>query len=423
MWLGLVTVAAVSATVRAAEIEPTSFGPINIPLAPYNVKLYCRNGKIENYTDIPKLRPSKCPTASTSCGYFELRQQGGLRPTGIFDCVDSSVFVSEQDEEIGGGMNFNRLCSHKPMCHLIPTIHFNKQFLRYMMDNHHLQHIPSAIKFCCYLNHVLLTKLIVSGQRTLPSVNTTPVYCEKKKCEEGAIGCLKHTKTVRIDQHNHIYDYFDVKPVEIVWEEESSDDDNYETLPLITSELPKETNYCVYPHLNNELYRYCLMIYNEKLDDNCYIHNGHAVCCCFVGPDDTTCKLKDISLPEPSSTSAPATTIIIPTTPLKTSTTTTSTTTSSMPTITDLPTTLRPMIRNSTRRRPQLSPSYRKPRCRKKYIHESRFKSKSDRSQVKVVWKCNQDPAADKSTSNANGISLTGVCFFTFYIIFIHYKV
>ncbi|CAD5210379.1 unnamed protein product [Bursaphelenchus okinawaensis] len=491
-----------------ADYEPASYDPINIPLAPYNVKLYCKSGKVESYPNMTKIRPSKCPTASTSCGYFELKYPTN-KTTGILDCVDSSVFISEQDEELGGGMNFNRLCSHKPMCHLIPTVHFNKQFLRYLARNHDVLDIPSVIKFCCYLNHVLLNKLIISGQKTLPSVNSTPVNCNSKKCDEGAIGCLTHTKTVRIDKDNHIYDYFDVKPVEIVWEEEMTDDDNYESIPLITSELPRQTTYCVYPHLNNELYRYCLMIYNEKLTDNCYVHNGHTVCCCFVGPNDTTCKLKHIEFPPPTTTE-PTTTLIIPTesanessttnipykaskssrmtilttqtpssydnmpysfnnsssdqkndskannsssrqanldniskstindstisiepsrssivpqTSINSSTTTKSQSTSSSPLRVDaiegalipedkaLSSTRRP-INNSTRKRPLLSTSYRKPRCRKKYVHEPRFKSKDDRSTIKVIWKCS-DNDEDEASGTIGYTTLTGILHFT----------
>lgn len=46
------------------------------------------------------------------------------------------------------------------------------------------------------------------------------------------------------------YDYLDIKPVEITWTEE------YDSTPIRFSEPTSFSNtYCVYPHLNDELYR------------------------------------------------------------------------------------------------------------------------------------------------------------------------
>jgi hypothetical protein len=59
--------------------------------------MYCRNGLSTSKNQQPVL----CPSASTTCGYFSipLSTDSADNNTIIFECVDSSVFISEQEEE------------------------------------------------------------------------------------------------------------------------------------------------------------------------------------------------------------------------------------------------------------------------------------------------------------------------------------
>ncbi|KAK6018492.1 hypothetical protein OSTOST_15918, partial [Ostertagia ostertagi] len=60
-----------------------------------------------------------------------------------------------------------------------------------------------------------------------------------------------------------------------------------------------EETHCVYRHLNDELYRYCLLVHQKKDGDRCYYHEGHTICCCFVHPDKETCDPTEIDLIRP----------------------------------------------------------------------------------------------------------------------------
>lgn len=59
--------------------------------------MYCRNGLSIANNQLPVL----CPSASTTCGYFSipLTTNSEENNTVLFECVDSSVFISEQEEE------------------------------------------------------------------------------------------------------------------------------------------------------------------------------------------------------------------------------------------------------------------------------------------------------------------------------------
>jgi len=102
----------------------------------------------------------------------------------------------------------------------------------------------------------------------------------------------------------HSHDYLDVKPVEIIWEYEEKLIEAYSTASSAIIE-EKDTNemdhlHCVYPHFNDEVYRYCLLIKTQKSDSQCWPASGHRmVCCCFVKNDEETC----MPLTSPATTS------------------------------------------------------------------------------------------------------------------------
>lgn len=105
------------------------------------------------------------------------------------------------------------------------------------------------------------------------------------------MGCLVHHKLGL--PRDSAADYFDVAPVEIVWEEgEEEVNERARAQPAPSAEPASPTpsngprDFCVYPHLNDELYRYCLMVHERKSEHGCWSHNGHTVCCCFVRPGE-----------------------------------------------------------------------------------------------------------------------------------------
>ena len=113
--------------------------------------------------------------------------------------------------------------------------------------------------------------------------------CNKLQCAKGAIGCLFHEKTTTnfplnseytdVINHQISQEYFDVKPVEVTWNEEDlmigANHQNYREMASDTLEINKndhlveefgfydhsdEGDYndgykCVQMHLNDEVYR------------------------------------------------------------------------------------------------------------------------------------------------------------------------
>lgn len=49
------------------------------------------------------MRPVRCPSASSSCGFLEFFSNHSH--VQLYECVDQSVFMSEEDEEIGRGVS------------------------------------------------------------------------------------------------------------------------------------------------------------------------------------------------------------------------------------------------------------------------------------------------------------------------------
>ncbi|KAI6227873.1 hypothetical protein M3Y95_00562600 [Aphelenchoides besseyi] len=347
-----------SSFIYALSTHKSSLSPLHLPLAPYNVKLYCRNGRI-NETNT--LRPNLCPSASTSCGFFQFSViNSTTQPIGAYECVDTSIFLNEEREESGLGADFAYLCSHQPRCHNLSIPRLNRQFLHYLIQTYGLnidKKSTTSFRFCCALSHGTLQRLIVSGQNSFNSTSSS-VVCSEEKCLSGAIGCLSHDRVKQEDDAtSRDYEYQDVKPVEIIWEDDELKDE-YErgdatvvapefSISTFEANEPVDHLHCVYPHFNDELYRYCLLIYSQKSTDLCFTSGGHKICCCFVTPDKSTCN------PRPNNIS------------LETSTTSTTTTT------TELITTTVPTVRKTTSRKHKHH-HLRRTKCRTVYIHDTR---------------------------------------------------
>uniref|UniRef100_A0A7E4VJJ8 CLIP domain-containing serine protease n=1 Tax=Panagrellus redivivus TaxID=6233 RepID=A0A7E4VJJ8_PANRE len=323
MGFGPLALLALLASVRAI---------VKLPPAPYNVKLYCRSGRRDSPSSV---NPTLCPTSSASCGYFEFPQPAsGTNTTGIYECVDSSIVMNEDfDYGVYKMDPFANLCADLPLCHELDVDFLNKQFFTYLVRTYGLEvesFTKKKFRFCCTLSHSNLGRLIKSGKDVLPfSDNVAPVTCSQIKCDHGSVGCFYHYVTPSSEptdnrdyytspedmdddegENDHpASEYVDIKPVELTWgEEDFVIDENAARLRLPRSgrglsRSPPESdeiepidftpNYkghqCVKMHLNNEVYRYCMMIYAQKSGDRCIQLGDHKICCCFVNPYETTC--------------------------------------------------------------------------------------------------------------------------------------
>ncbi|KAI6226166.1 hypothetical protein M3Y99_01316200 [Aphelenchoides fujianensis] len=266
-----------SSSVLPTDSRPhkSSLSPLQLPLAPYNVKIYCRNG-VANGSE--SLGTGLCPSASTSCGFFQFATAKRPEETvGVYECVDSSIFLSEEREESGPGRG--------PRCHRLLLHRLNRQFLRYLTETYELDIEKTAttyFRFCCALSHATLQRLIASGRDALESTSS-PVDCAGQECLSGAVGCLSHDR-VKAVQTSKDYDYRDIKPVEIYERGEATVVAPEFSISAFEEKEAPNHLHCVYSHFNDELYRYCLLIYAQKSTDFCYTAGVHRICCCFVTP-------------------------------------------------------------------------------------------------------------------------------------------
>lgn len=137
-------------------------------------------------------------------------------------------------------------------------------------------------------------------------------------------------------------------------EEEEEDEDDL-----------KQSTYCVYRHLNNEFYRYCLLVHQSRDGDRCYHHQGHTICCCFVAPDKESCDPTEMDLivPPPMDGKALPPRVIVTIPPSTTTTTTTTTTEEPSTTTTTTTTTPEPTLTTpEPSRYPELPPQVYRPR-------------------------------------------------------------
>ncbi|KHJ93223.1 hypothetical protein OESDEN_06871 [Oesophagostomum dentatum] len=344
---------------------------LELPLAPYNVKVFCRQGR--RYTRQAQTE-LQCSSSTTACGFFELSgpdEQKGLSKIGVYECVDSGILQTTIDDDLEGANNakvetiyrreeknlfqglFAELCGAVPQCSSLNLDMLNPSFLKYLIVQHNvrLESLTSRrVRFCCSLFHHTLQKLVTSEKDRLPSVPAPPVHCQSEVCGAEAVGCLMHSLTS--DSEEEYDESEDVKKthrkakrrvakaqtdedydaVELFFDfDEDQDDSNIrfvtkppsrtttlrpiirasvkkasanlrvatrknKTVPTTTTVHPRlvedeyeyhediEETHCVYRHLNDEMYRYCLLVHQKKDGDRCYYHEGHTICCCFVPP-------------------------------------------------------------------------------------------------------------------------------------------
>ncbi|CAJ0921260.1 unnamed protein product, partial [Mesorhabditis belari] len=360
-----------------------------LPLAPYNVKLFCRTGE-RNVSTKGLSPPIECPSSSSSCGYLEFetkdpRFSKNAGKVGLFECVDSGILHQENDEYDDDKETesiFGEICGPIPRCSLLHLRAFNPNFLKYVIASQNIQLKMIAkptVKFCCALYHSTLSRLVNSGNDQLPSITAPAVHCGDLECGQGAIGCLLHSRygkkgefdgkrerlakeKMEMEKDEESFEEYEVDEEELVipsgsqsrlftnrvitgsrkrravqddYEDQikaveisfGEDEDTYlkgmdviesggpgprsTALPYTSIESLEDenendgTHHCVYRHLNDERYRYCLLIHSEKDGDRCYEHKGHSICCCFVPPDQNTCDPTDLDLVVPAPSLAP----------------------------------------------------------------------------------------------------------------------
>ncbi|CAI5441462.1 unnamed protein product [Caenorhabditis angaria] len=382
-----------------------------LPLAPYNVKLMCRQGR--RFSKEAQ-NPRQCPSSSTSCGFFEFSIPDGKHGTpklGVYDCVDNGILRDiqdddyEVDEENTPGpvkintFQFAEMCGAVPKCNVFPIDNLRKAYVKYLVQEYDIKleglEVPE-IRFCCAMFHSTVQKLVTSPTYQLPQIDAPPVNCQGITCGPGAVGCLLHAihdgndyeeeyegeekrRRVKRQRGLELNDYieddsdyvsavdvtFDDLDIELITREppiiETTTSPTLPSLklpmnleditttkpmttttPIPTKTIPKivsskkfdsyedevepqQSTHCVYRHLNNEFYRYCLLVHQSRDGDRCYHHKSQTICCCFVGPDKETCDPTEMDLIVPPPALQPATTRMIITVP-QTSTTTTTTT-------------------------------------------------------------------------------------------------
>lgn len=93
-----------------------------------------------------------------------------LKVIGIYECIDSSIFLEELNEERRFLIDFADYCDHRTRCHDLAIRSLNKQFLNYLIEMHSLRpeiFVSNFIRFCCSLNHSNLKRIIQNNQREL----------------------------------------------------------------------------------------------------------------------------------------------------------------------------------------------------------------------------------------------------------------
>lgn len=421
----------------------------DLPLAPYNVKLMCRQGR--RFSKAAQ-STTQCPTSSTSCGYFEFSsgdQKNGNPTTGVYDCVDGGILFEDsgeidEDDDRHIVPEFSDMCGAIPKCTSLPVEKLNPSFIKYVVQEYDIKLElleNTEIRFCCALFHSTLQRLVTSPTYSFQEISAPPVSCQGKTCAPGAVGCLLHAihdeeyddyeeetkkRYKRLALNDYIEDEDDyVNAVELNFEdtdlelitrdppvESTTTTTSKPTLPSLKlpmsleditttepsttttpnpkttassvfsksktfntkhshddeeeEEEPQQSTYCVYRHLNNEFYRYCLLVHQSRDGDRCYHHQGHTICCCFVAPDKETCDPTEMDLivPPPPSDGKALPPRVIVTIPPSTTTTTTTTTTTEEPTTTTIPTTSEPSTTTTPEpsKYPSLPPQIYRPR-------------------------------------------------------------
>ncbi|KAK5981815.1 hypothetical protein GCK32_000340 [Trichostrongylus colubriformis] len=343
---------------------------LELPLAPYNVRVFCRQGRRYSRRVQTTLQ---CSSSTTACGYLEFNAPDvtkGVNKIGIYECVDNGILQDSGDDlEEDNQKLFSQICGPVPQCSHLNLDTLNADFVKYLTVQHGIQLealTSHTIRFCCSLFHHTLQRLVTSEKDKLPSTSALPVHCQSEICGPEAVGCLLHSTGISESSEDyseyyerrrkaHIHriskrqaEEYDegIDAVQLFFDfEESTENDpslkivtgvssgvnpsakvspstpevkkplarvhvtsswNQSTTtrlaPLKNEEYDlaeSEETHCVYRHLNDELYRYCLLVHQKKGGDRCYYHEGHTICCCFVHPDKETCDPTDLDLIRP----------------------------------------------------------------------------------------------------------------------------
>ncbi|GMR37071.1 hypothetical protein PMAYCL1PPCAC_07266, partial [Pristionchus mayeri] len=329
-----------------------------LPPAPYHFQLRCLSGQSS-----PSL--STCNSSSTACAFFSSHNH---ESEGQYTCVDESFFERNHADSQSYLLS---TCGPTPGCSLLPPFSLtNDTYRRLSLIN------SKPTKFCCSLFYNTLVKLVEdpSFQPKEPSLIT----CAGMDCDTGAVGCLVYAETrenvkeweEKRKRKRHTWD--GVKAIEVSFGSDEEEAEKMERKEIGKNEKEEEEDFgeeeeysteiveyeedddpveastkCVYRHLQDELYKYCLLVHSKNEPLKCTSHLGFTLCCCFVFPGASTCDPTRVqrpkSLPTPPlrpPSSLPPSTASTPSTTTFTITTTTSsstTTSTSIPSTTTSP--------------------------------------------------------------------------------------
>uniref|UniRef100_A0A0K0G4J9 CLIP domain-containing serine protease n=1 Tax=Strongyloides venezuelensis TaxID=75913 RepID=A0A0K0G4J9_STRVS len=304
------------------------YATITLPLAPFQIKIQCKSGLSSGNNGYVE-KKEVCPASSTSCAYIEIPNSDNT--ISVYECVDSSILSGEDDgEEMIKQNLFFHMCNHIPKCQMLNSSLLNPTFKKYLSSTYKLPQfalLNKKLTFCCSMNSGILEKILKSKDKSQKLKTTNSLQCNNVTCGVGAIGCLSYQQFPKVkiingqdyideikdnsydsnESYNEDNSYEDknisknnylIEPIQIEFNEEF--DQIYRKKRGIKDSEKNAINKvyeCVYPHLNNEVYRYCTMIYSNLNDERCYNGKGFKICCCYVRPNMNTCEPSEKELP------------------------------------------------------------------------------------------------------------------------------
>ncbi|GMS84770.1 hypothetical protein PENTCL1PPCAC_6945 [Pristionchus entomophagus] len=347
-----------------------------LPPAPYHFQLRCLSGHIS-----PSL--SSCNSSSTACAFFYSQND---ESKGHYTCVDESAFERTERNQQSYLVS---TCGPTPGCSLLPPFSLtNQSYHRFGLIN------SQSTKFCCSLFYNTLVKLVedVAFHPKEPSLMT----CGGEDCDTGAVGCLVYAKTKenireewnerRKKRRKKRQSWDGVNAIEVSFGSDEDEAERIEQKKMERNEKEEKEDFgeeeeeeeyskvdepvevasnCVYRHLQDEFYKYCLLVHSKNDPLKCTAHLGYTVCCCFVFPGASTCDPTRVQKPKSLPTLAPRPSTTSPPPPPSSSpppSTTPSTTTSSSTTTPSTTSTTTSPISTSI---PQEAP-----KCDVEYVHQ-----------------------------------------------------
>ncbi|VDK69845.1 unnamed protein product, partial [Cylicostephanus goldi] len=113
---------------------------LELPLAPYNVKVFCRQGRRYSRQAQTALQ---CSSSTTACGFFEFSEpdrEKGISKTGVYECVDNGILQTTDDDlEEDNRELFSELCGAVPQCSSLNLDTLNSAFLKYLILHYHIK--------------------------------------------------------------------------------------------------------------------------------------------------------------------------------------------------------------------------------------------------------------------------------------------